>query len=279
MSSIHFLNGALVSEEELLISPRDLGYSRGFGVFDFLRTYSGHKPFLLRRHVERLFRSAERINLAIPWSTEQIEAWVLDTLRANETEVEKVVRIMISGGESKTFLQSVTPTIVIIVDPVLPFAPDKYEKGVGVTLAEFQRYEPSAKTTNYIEAVRHMRAAVAMGSEDLVYHASGMVLEGASSNVFAVIDGQLLTPTTGVLGGITRDVLLETLRLDMPVLAEDFTLDALRGAQEVFLTASGREVMPVTRINMVPVGNGEVGPITQQVMKQHHEYVNSTAWQ
>lgn len=275
---IHFLNGKFVSEKELLISPRDLGYSRGYGVFDFLRTYQ-QKAFLLQKHVDRLFRSAETIALTIPWSKEQVCEWISDTLEANKTiDAEKVVRITISGGSSPTLTPPSVPTIVITVDAAIGCPPEEYRNGVEVRLVDFKRYRPEAKTNNYIEAVTTFNSLDTHNIHEVIYCSDGMVREGTRCNIFAFINGRLLTPKTGILEGITRGVLLDILKLPVPVVVEDFSIDALYSASEVFLTATGKEVMPVATIDSKIVGNGIVGPMTKEVMKQHRSFINSGCW-
>lgn len=275
MANIHFLNGKLVAEDQLLISPRDLGYSRGYAVFDFLRTYPHHKPFMLQRHIDRLCRSADVIGLLIPWKKQQLTDWIFETLNANKTDDEKVIRITISGGPSNTLLPPDTPTIVIIVDPAINFSQELYNKGVNINLVEFKRYRAEAKTNNYIEAIKQIQH---YKSDEIVYYSNNVIYEGATSNIFAVIGNQLLTPKRDILNGITRGVLLEILKLDILIEEGDFSVEDLRGAAEVFLSVSGKEIVPVTKINGNLVSTGEVGPITRSVMQQFHDYVYSDLW-
>lgn len=274
----HFLNGKLVSEADLTISPRDVGFSRGYAVFDFLKTYAHHRPFRLAEHIDRLFNSARLIHLAIPWSKEEVSAWVLQTLAANRGEEEKFIKIIISGGISNTLLPASDPTIVILVDPCVIYPKEYYEQGVGVITVKHERYLPDAKTNNYIEGMKQTQIARETGAIEPVYYSATQVFEACASNIFAVIDGKLLTPKTNILPGITRKVLLEILKLDMPIEVRDFTKDELAGATEVFLTASGKEVVPVTMIDGKPVGGGTVGSISNEVMRQFKEYTFSERW-
>jgi len=278
MTNIHFLNGSFVSEEELLISPRDLGYSRGYAVFELIRTYPHHKPFILEKHIDRLYQSAASISLSIPWEKKQIIKWVFDTLAKNKTADEKVLRIVISGGPSNTLVPPKTPTIMIIVDSFFVFAKEMYEDGVSVHLIEFERYKANAKTNNYIELVRNIHLFESLSIAELIYHSDNIVREGACSNIFAVINNRLLTPQNNILYGITRGVLLETLTLDIPIVVEDFSVDDLKNASEVFLSVSAKEVVPVTKIDNNPIGDGKVGLITKTVMNQFHDYTLSDLW-
>ncbi len=272
--SIHYLNGKMVDEGDLLVSARDLGFTRGYAVFDFLITYNG-KPFMLSWHIDRLFHSAKLIGLRMPWSKSDIAAWVMETLTANADGKEKAIKIIVSGGVSDSLIPKSTPTIVIVVDPRHFFPMKWYEEGVGVITVHYQRYIPGAKTNNYIEAVRQIQIADAMDAIEPVYYDNLQVFEGATSNIFAVINEKLVTPKSNILFGITREVILAQVKLAIPVEERDFTRDMLMLAGEVFLTGSNKEVMPVTKIDGNKVGKGVVGPITKEVMQQFQAHVSS----
>ncbi|HSX08225.1 MAG TPA: aminotransferase class IV [Candidatus Saccharimonadales bacterium] len=274
MKNVHFLNGQLVDEDHLLISPRDLGYSRGYAVFEFMIT-SGGRPFMMDRHLDRLFNSCQAISLSVPWTKEQIADWVLQTVDANELgDEEMVMRIIISGGSSGTLTLAKTPTILIIVEARMVCPPEDYANGVRVLLTEFDRYEPQAKTTNYVQAIRVMNAAPHDVNE-IIYYSNNIVREGTRSNVFAIINGVLTTPKTGILGGVTRGLILNDLKLSTPAEARDFTVQELLSATEVFITATGKEVMPVIKINDAAVGDGTVGDVTKEVMSKFKNFFES----
>lgn len=277
MNSVHFLNGQFVNEDDLLISPRDLGYSRGYAVFDFMIASKG-RPFMLERHIDRLYRSCRSISLSLPWSKEQISDWVLQTLEANKTvENELVIRISISGGSSETLTPAKTPTIIITIDPRIGSSSEDYANGVHVLLSEFEKYEPQAKTNNYIQAIRQFNS-IPNDIHEVIYHSRGMVREGTRCNVFAVINGSLVTPKTGILEGITRSVIINDLQLSTSVKVRDFSVQELLSASEIFITATSKEVMPVTKLNNVPVGSGLVGPMTKEVMNKFRSFFESDLW-
>lgn len=274
MKGVHFLNGQFVYENNLLISPRDLGYSRGYAAFDFMIT-SGGRPFMMDRHMDRLFNSCQAISLNIPWSKQQVADWVQQTVDANELgDEDMVMRIIVSGGSSGTLTPAKTPTIVIIVEARMACPPEDYSNGVRILLTEFDRYEPQAKTTNYVQAIRVMTAAP-HDVDEIVYFSNNMVREGTRSNIFAVINDILTTPKTGMLGGVTRSVILNDLELTVQAEARDFTVQELLSATEVFITATGKEVMPVTKINDTPVGDGKVGDATKEVMAKFKNFFES----
>lgn len=274
MASVHYLNGTFVEERELLISPRDLGYSRGYAVFDFLITYNG-RPFKLEKHIERLFNSAAHIELKLPWSKDEIFRIVTETVARNTDPGEKAIKIMVSGGISQSLMPVPQNTmLIVLVDPRTASPKELYEKGAAVVTVRHTRYAPEAKTNNYIEGVLQVQRSYDSGAIEPIYYDDVQVFEGASSNIWAVIDGVLLTPKSKILAGITREVLLEILKIDIPIRVADFSREQLLGASEVFLTASNKEVMPVTRIDGSDIGDGTVGYITQKVMQQFRDYTS-----
>lgn len=275
--AVHLLNGKLVKESELVIPVRDLGFLRGYAVFDFLITYK-RRPFMFEKHIDRLFNSAKLIGLSIPWSKEQIRNLVLKTLAANSDGEEKAIKIIVSGGVSDSLIPKGKSTIIILVDPRHVYSKDHFEKGVGVITVQHQRYSPEAKTNNYIEGVRQVQVAAKSRAIEPIYYNDKQVFEGATCNIFAVIQGKLLTPKSNLLLGITRDTLLKHFKSPVPMKVADFSRSELGRATEVFLTASNKEVMPVTRIDGKKVGKGEVGPVTKEAIRQFTAFTTSNRW-
>lgn len=277
---IHLLNGRLTPESQMAISARDIGLLRGYAVFDFLITYPHHRPFRLWDHIGRLDNSARLIGLDVPFSPDTMRGWVLNALKVNSTEFEKAIRIVLTGGVGPDSVtqSSDNPTTIIFIDKHTPYPNEYYEKGVGIIMVNHTRYVPGAKTNNYIEGVRSTQKARSLGAIEPVYYDETQVFEGATCNIFALIGNKLKTPRTNILPGITRKVLLEKLALAEAVEVEDFNIKELLGAKEVFLTASNKEVMPVTRVDNITVGNGKVGKVTKEVMKQFREYTETGDW-
>lgn len=275
---IHMINGRLVPASQLTISARDLSVLRGYGVFDYLITYHGGRPFRLEDHVRRLFHSAHLIDLPMRATAEEVTQWVHDTLSANGAGRWQI-RIVATGGTS---LDAMTPsehdgTLLVMVDPHQPLPVRCYAEGVGVVTARHRRYCPDAKTIHYIEGVRGVSRARRQGGIEVVFH-DGRVFEGSTSNIFALIEGRLCTPSTEILSGITRKTILDHISLGEPVEVTDFALGELLSAREVFLTASNKEVCPVTRIDGQLVADGRVGPVTREVMRQFRAFVDAGDW-
>jgi len=272
---IHFLNGKFVTEDELLISPRDLGFVRGYAVTDFIVTYN-NKPFKLPEHVDRLFKSAEIIGLRIPWSKSQIVEWAKETLDKNDTDIEKTLKIIVSGGNSHSLHQAETPTLIMMVSQRMRKAAKDYENGVKVIAVEYKRQYPEAKHTHYVEAIKQLAKIKDQDIEVVFYYDDSQFYEGSGANVFAVIDNKLVTTKSNIVEGITRNTLLEILQLPIPIEVRDFTFDELLKATEIFITGSNSEVRGVVKINGNPVGNGKVGEITKEVHRQYKAYISQT---
>lgn len=265
---IHFLNGKFVTEDKLLISPRDLGFARGYAVADFLVTHN-HQPFKLSQHIDRLFKSAEIIGLRIPWDKGQIADWVKETLAKNDKDTEKTIKILVTGGMSKTMHQADVPTLIIVISAYLP-KPASYYR-LKLKTVRYKRPYPEAKTTNYTEAIKQFSKDADIS--EVIYYDDNQVFEGSGSNIFAVINNRLVTAKSNILPGVTRNTLLEILKLDIPIEVADFSLDELLNATEVFLTGSAKGVRSVINIDGKVVGDGQIGKITEEVAKQYEEYI------
>ena len=271
---IHFLNGKFVTEEELLISPRDLGFSRGFGVHDFIVTHN-HKLFKLDEHINRLFNSAEAIEIRMPWSKDQISSWIKETLAKNDQNTEKMVKIFLTGGVSSSMRQAQIPTIIIMISEYTAQSSSYYENGVKVKASKYTRPYLEAKTNFYLEGVKQLSQIGNHELEEIVYYDDSQVFEGAGSNIFAVIDNKLITPKSNIVKGITRNTLLEILDLDIPIEENDITFEQLKNASEIFLTGSSKGVRGVIELNGKPVGDSKVGTITREVMAQYNKIISS----
>lgn len=272
MKKIHFLNGEFVEEKDLKVSARDLGFSRGFAVFAFFITYNG-RPFMSKRQVERLFKSASLINLPIPYTKEEIHELALQTLDKNNNGKEKAVRIIVSGGVSDSvFSEREKSTLIIQVDDRPYLSKECYANGINAMTVKYLRYTPGAKTNHYIEAAKHRDAVKQMSAIEIIYYNDDGVAEGCVSNVFAVINGKLVTPKSNILPGITRGILIDLMHVE----ERNFTIEELRSATEIFVTSSNKEVLPVTKLDGVTVGNGKVGIITKEAMSQFKKFVEKT---
>ncbi len=271
----YYIDGNFVKEDQAVISVNDMIVLRGFGVFDFLRTYN-KKPFFLEDHIKRLQKSAELIGLAVPWSKEEIADIVLQTLERNDHE-EYNIRLVVTGGISH---DSITPEgnskLMVMVSQIHKLPPEWYTDGVKIVTGQVERCIPGAKTTTYLQAVLALREARAKEAIEAIYmDPNGRLLEGTTTNLFLYINEKLVTPSSDILPGITRQVLLDILSDKFDIEIRDVNKKELKNAQEAFLSASNKEIVPVTQIDDLILNNGKIGPQTQKIMQIFHEFTQN----
>lgn len=283
-STLVMLDGRVVPPEQASVSVFDRGFLYGDSVFETIRTYGG-VPFALHEHVERLGRSAERVFISMPVPLAVIEAEVVEAVK-RAGNPESYVRVMVTRGSGPLGLDSdqvENPMRVIIVAPLVPPPESAYQQGIAVISYRTRRAAEDteavgAKVGNYLVAVLAMREARRTGAaEALIVDGAGNVVEGASSNVFAVQGKTLVTPPedAGILPGITRAHVIEVAReLGVPVRLEPLPLASLAGADEVFVSSSIRELLPVVRVDGEPIGAGAPGPLTSRLHWAFRKKVN-----
>lgn len=279
-SQIYYVNGKFLPAKKANINVMDIGLLRGFGVFDFIVTYN-NRPFLLNEHLDRLFKSASLINLDIGKTKEEIGRIVKNTLKKNAWPEEKTIRIVVTGGIGNSSTEpSPNTTIIIIVEPKHNYPKDYYENGVSVITYDYVRPLALSKSLDYSIAIKALSLSRKTGGIEAVYidKKGKTVSEATTSNLFLVKNGKVLTPDSDVLNGVTRDLIIKLLKKKYPVKKQKIEISKLFSADEVFITASNKEVMPVVMIDKRKIANGEVGPITKDVISIFRNYVASGKW-
>ncbi len=269
---ICYLNGKYIAFDQACLPLNDLGIVRGYGVFDFLRTYNG-MPFKLREHVQRLQNSANLIGLSLPWSTEEIAAIAKNTLERNNLP-EANIRIVATGGSSPDFITpSGQPSLMVIVTPVSQYPKEYYEQGIKVITVQTERFLPKSKSLSYISAISALQQAkLNQAVEALYVNQQGQVLEGTTTNFFVFQGSQLITPQENILKGITRDVVLELAKNQFEIVEQPVDYSDLSDCNEAFITSSTKEIMPVVQIDELHLSQGKPGEKTQLLMDLFHNY-------
>jgi branched-chain amino acid aminotransferase len=277
------IDGVVRSHADAVVSVYDRGFLYGDAVFEVLRTYDG-RPFALDEHLARLRRSAERVFIAVPVDDATWHAEIEAALAAAGGD-ESYVRVMLTRGSGPVSLDPGTatqPLRVILVEPLVPPPHDAYAAGITVVTVPTHRATDDtsamgAKVSNYLPNLLALREARARGGQEaLVVDARGHIVEGASSNVFVVSAGRIVTPpeSAGILAGITRaHILAAARRLSIPVDERSLLLVDLHGADEVFITSSIRELLPVVRVDDRRVGGGTPGPVARALHRCFRESV------
>lgn len=272
MSICISLNGVLGDAESSRISVLDRGFLYGDSVYEVLRTYEG-RPFALTEHLARLEHSARLLDIQIPCSLDELRAEIMAALTASGNE-DSYIRVVVTRGSGPIGLDPALasdPQRVVIITELRLLPEEVYETGVKVCLVAAGRSSASqlpmgAKSGNYLTNLMSLRIARQHHAhEAIMLDARGLVAEGSTSNIFAVVGGRLLTPPlhVGLLEGITRNKVIAVAReLALEVAEKELRARDLRAASEIFITSTLREVLPVTQVDGWAVGTGRPGPTT-----------------
>ena len=277
-----WLNGQLVNPDQAVVNVFDHGLLYGDGVFEGIRAYNG-RVFKLASHLKRLYASAAAVRLEIPYEVDVLAQAIRDTVKANDRR-EAYIRLCVTRGVGSLGLNPFLckkANVFIIADTISMYPPQLYENGMEVVIAKTIRNHPHAlcpsiKSLNYLNNILAKIEAIDAGVlEAVMLNHEGNVAECTGDNIFIVRDGdrgrpELVTPpkSAGVLEGVTMATVLS--------LAGDQGFDATRAdlkpedlyqANEVFLTGSAAEVIPVTKIDGKTIGGGAPGPVTRQLVE------------
>jgi branched-chain amino acid aminotransferase len=275
------INGVITGPEEAQIPVLDRGFLFGDSIYEALRTYD-KKPFLFSRHYARLERSARGIGLDLPYTRDEALRQVRRTIREASNPGESRIRLMVTRGVSDLTPSPKTrtdPRTVIIVSPLNEIPSTVYTDGVDIVISSFKRGSQLSdiKTGSLIQQVLAYRdAEAANAAEAILTTPEGHLSDGITSNIFLVRAGTVLTPSreANILEGITRSVVIELARnMGFQVIEGLFGLDALQTADEMFLTSTTREVVPVVRVDGRTIGRGQPGTLTRQLLEAYRSEV------
>jgi branched-chain amino acid aminotransferase group I len=290
MEQIVYLNGALVPREQARISPFDLGFFYGYGLFETMRAYSG-RIFRLRAHLDRLAGSAAVLGL--PVETDVLEQACYEVLHANHL-ADARVRLSVSMGEGQGTPDPPAdpqPTVLISVASFTPPSSGAYQKGFRAIVSSIGENSRSPlarmKSANYLNQVLARREARAAGADEaLLLNERGLLCEGSMTNVFLAAAGTLVTPgeESGCLPGITRRAVIELASgLGIAAAEREVELDELLQADEAFVTNSVLGIMPLREVDGRPIGgrSGErdAAGATERLMSAYRELVSQETGQ
>jgi branched-chain amino acid aminotransferase len=283
-----WLDGKLVDKDDAKISVLDHGTLYGDGVFEGIRIYGG-RIFLCEEHVDRLYRSAKLVRLAIPYTKQELTDAMLEAVAANEC-VDGYIRLVVTRGEGTLGLSPFKcpqPSVFIIADSIELYPQEMYDQGMAVIIAKTLRtsatmIDPSIKSLNYLNNILAKIEAIDAGvAEAIMLNESGHVAECTGDNLFIVKDGAVVSPPpdAGLLIGITRRGVMDlATKLGLEVIERNIAPADLYEADECFLTGTAAEVISVTRIDEKTIGDGTPGPITQRLLGAFREMIASGDW-
>jgi branched-chain amino acid aminotransferase len=278
MTNDIFLNGRIIPATEGSISTGNRGFLYGDAIFETLSSYNG-EPFKLAEHLERMRCSAEKLKISFEYTNAEISETITKLLEKNSLQ-DAYIRITLSRGEGGSGLQmsdGLRSTILIQVKPFTPYERRLYEKGMSLSVSVHRRSTTNPicrhKTTNLLTSILLKEEAMDKSAHDsIVLNTDGYVAECIVSNIFMVSKGNVITPPldTNILPGITRKTVLEICQNSgTPAREECFKIETLIKADEVFITNSLMEIMPVSRIDDNKIGKVTPGKITQQLMSAY----------
>jgi len=274
MASYCYINGKITDSKNAGIAINDIGVLRGYGIFDYLRTYD-KKPFLLNEHVERFQNSAKLLKLRIPLSKAEIKKIVDKLLKKNGFK-EASFRLVLTGGpivgNGLEYVES-NPTFYIIADKFEELPKSYFEKGVKLITLEHQRIFPEIKSTNYITAVKTQEIRKKEKAFEILYTKNGNVLETTTANFFLVKNNKVITPKKNILMGTTRNFVVKFTKEKFGVEEREVKAKEIDTCDEAFITATNKDVLPVIRIDEKIIGNGKVGKVTKELIKMYNQEV------
>lgn len=271
-----WMNGQLVNEKDAKISVFDHGLLYGDGCFEGIRVYNG-RIFKMMAHLERLYRSAEKLSLKIPYTINELA----DALRVGveaHGALNAYIRPVVTRGYGNLGInpfQCEKPEVIIITATIQLYPQALYATGMKIVTAQRPRVDrraldPSIKSLNYLNNVLAKIEATKAGVyEAVMLNHEGNVSECTGDNIFMIKDGEVITPPVdaGILEGITRNFVLHVCReIGIPCAERNFKIHQLKEADEVFLTGTAAEIMSVTHIDDVQIGEGTPGPITKRLL-------------
>lgn len=278
-----YLDGKFVDEQDARVSVFDHGFLYGDGIFEGIRAYH-NSVFRLKDHINRLFDSAKAISLPLPVTRAQMGEIIVETCRLNGLE-DAYIRVVASRGKGDLGLdprKCPVPTLVCIASSINLYPDEFYEKGLTVITVPTRRngpegVNPRIKSLNYLNNIMaKMEANIAGAEEAILLNQEGYVAECSGDNIFIVKNGVIKTPAlhVGMLEGVTRNEVIKLARANGMELEETvFTRYDLFVADEVFLTGTAAELIPVTNIDSRIIGDGKPGPVFSQLLTAFRELV------
>ncbi len=282
MNSYIFLNGKIISDAEGHISFKDRGFMYGDGIFETLRSYNGI-PFKLAEHLERLQSSAKKLKISFEYTIKGLSKSVKELLKVNNIP-DAYIRVTLSRGIGNNGLginDNFESTLLIQAKPFMPYQKELYKEGMSLTVSRARRSTSCPisrhKTTNLLTSILLKEEAKGKSAQEaIILNTDGYVAECIVSNIFIVDSGRVMTPSldTNILPGITRKTVLDICRNNKIPASEDrFKIETLIKAEEVFITNSLMEVMPIAKVEGNKVGKTIPGEITSQLMSAYKSLI------
>jgi len=275
--AIVYLNGEYLPLSEAKVPVLDRGFIFGDGVYEVIPAYN-RQLFRLDEHLQRLQNSLTAVRIHNPYSQAE---WthVLNKLLEKNPAEDSSIYLQVTRGVAErdhAFPANVTPTVFAMAKPLITTDAKTFNVGVAaITLDDIRWQHCNVKAITLLANILLRQSAIDEGAAEAILIRDGEVTEGAASNVFIVTDGVIKTPPKGarLLPGITRDLIVELAHIQQLSIEEvNFSKAELLAADEIWITSSTKEIMPVVKLNDKTVGNGKPGPITRKLFEIFQDY-------
>lgn len=273
MSFYCYINGQLLPTEQASLKINDLGLLRGFGLFDYMRTYRG-KPFMPQWYMERLFNSARLMDLEIPTNETEILYYVEELFKLAKLS-DCAFRFLLTGGYSMDSMTVSQPNFMIMTEPLPLQLQERFDRGVKIISVEHLRELPEVKSTNYIKPILLAKQIKASNAYDVLYHKNNEISELSRSNFFIFKGDTLITPDKNILKGITRRLILDLAKPHFKIEERTVSIAELKEADEAFTTGTTKKVMPIVQIDDLLIGMGEVGKRTRYLQNLFNHLIDN----
>jgi branched-chain amino acid aminotransferase len=268
-----WFNGEIAEVGSTMLHINDLGLMRGYGLFDYFRTYN-LKPFQWDWYWERYERSAKQLRIDNPL-TQKEALQVVSDLIARQGGTDCAVRFLLTGGYTQDSVSSAKANLLIITEDLHHTPAVEYTTGIKVMSYKYVRDLPTIKSIDYKHYMILQAELRANNANDVLFYKNGEISELSRSNVFIVNNRKLITPHTNILHGITRRTVLELANDDFEIEERTVFLQELLDAQEVFTTSTTKRVLPISRVDDQVIGNGSIGPQTQFLLNKINQFVKN----
>lgn len=272
-----FLNGKFLPESQAHVSVLDRGFIFGDGIYEVIPVYGG-KLFRFDEHMSRLQNSLDAIKIINPLSANEWEKILIELIHLNG-DGDLSLYLQITRGSAKrdhALPKNPTPTIFAMCNELHPLAAEIINEGVAaITIDDIRWSRCHIKATSLLPNILLRQEALDQGAAEAILIRDDQATEGAASNLFAVIDGVVTTPPKGpmLLPGITRDLVLELAKNNaLPYQEKTISLAELQQADEIWLTSSTKEILPVTQLDGKAVANGKPGPLHHRLLTLYQDY-------
>ena len=284
MAETAYLNGEFLTPETACVPVMDRGFLFGDSCYEVIPVYDG-QPFLLDAHLDRFARSLAALDIADPMSREvwnEVLGELVQRCGAGDALIYAQVTRGISAIRDHAAVSGLKPTVFAMAKPFPGMAAADIERGLtAITLEDIRWQRCDIKATTLLANVLARKQAASEGADEAILIRDGRVTEGAASNVFVVLNGLVVTPpkTNEILAGITRDFILELAAGDgIPYAEASVDAGDLEQAEEIWISSSSKEVMPVVRLNARLIGDGKPGAVWRRVRDLFSAHRSGTAF-